>query len=108
MLFSLLGMDIMECVEETDALEMLQEHNTGSSHFGETLFIKCYKEGFDVFDDNYVLWLLLHNPEAVKKVAWESFSIINPLRIVVAYMHQGNKYFTVRKQIVITLLTFTL
>ena len=33
---------------------------------------------------------------------------INPLRTVVAYMHQGNKYFTVRKQIIITSPTFTL
>ena len=74
MLFSLWGMDIMEWVEETDALEMFQEHNTGSSHFGEILFNKCYKEGFDVFDDNYVLWLLLHNPEAVKKEWLEKVS----------------------------------
>ena len=32
----------------------------------------------------------------------------NPLRTVVAYTHQGNKYFTVRKQITITLPAFTL
>ena len=32
----------------------------------------------------------------------------NPLRTVVAYMHQGNKYFTVRKQIIITSPAFTI
>ena len=33
--------------------------------------------------------------------------IINPLRTVVAYMRQGNKHFTVRKQIIITSPAFT-
>ena len=32
----------------------------------------------------------------------------NPLRTVVAYMHQGNKYFTLCKQIIISSLPFTL
>ena len=32
----------------------------------------------------------------------------NPLRTVVTYMRQGIKYFTVRKQIIITLPAFTL
>ena len=35
-------------------------------------------------------------------------SIINPLRTVVAYMRQGNTYFTVRKQIILTSPAFTL
>ena len=33
---------------------------------------------------------------------------INPLRTVVAYMRQGNIYFTVRKQIILTSRAFTL
>ena len=33
---------------------------------------------------------------------------VNPLRTVVAYMRHRNKYFTVRKQIIITLPAFTL
>ena len=33
---------------------------------------------------------------------------VNPLRVVVAYMHQGNKYVTVRKQIIIAWPLFTL
>ena len=33
---------------------------------------------------------------------------VNPLRTVVTYMRQGNIYFTVRKQIIITLPPFTL
>ena len=32
----------------------------------------------------------------------------NPVRTMVAYMRQGNKYFTVRKQIIITSPAFTL
>ena len=39
---------------------------------------------------------------------WKLLKIINLLRSMVAYMRQGNKYFTVRKQIIITLPAFTL
>ena len=34
--------------------------------------------------------------------------LINPLRTMLAYMHQGNKYFNVRKQVIITSPAFTL
>ena len=34
--------------------------------------------------------------------------LVNPLRAVNAYMHQGIKYFTVHKQIIITSPPFTL
>ena len=43
-----------------------------------------------------------------KKLSDECNTIVNPLRTVVAYMHQGNKYFTVHKQIIITSPAFTL
>ena len=35
-------------------------------------------------------------------------SIVNPLRTVVTYMRQGNIYFTMRKQIIVTSPAFTL
>ena len=38
----------------------------------------------------------------------ESWELINPLRTMNAYMRQGNMYFTVRKQIIVTSPAFTL
>ena len=45
---------------------------------------------------------------AAKENTADTNTTVNPLRTMVAYMRQGNKYFTVRKQIVITLPAFTL
>ena len=52
----------------------------------------------------------------IRSIQADSFSVeltyfrskFNPLRTVVIYMHQGNKYLTVHKQIIITSPTFTL
>ena len=50
--------------------------------------------------------------EISSKLSWRASKAvlggINPLRTVVAYMYQGNKYFTVRKQIVVTSPALTL
>ena len=56
----------MESVEETDALPH-QLVDVARSDFDEILFKRRYEEDYDLFDEPYIRWLLLHHPEAVKR-----------------------------------------
>ena len=39
---------------------------TDSEQFDEELYRKRLEEGYDIFDENYVRWLLLKHPKEVR------------------------------------------
>ena len=57
-------MDTMDSVEETNSHQLV---DVIRSDFDEILFKRCYEEGYNLFDEPYIRWLLLHHPEAVKR-----------------------------------------
>ena len=51
----------------------------------EALFQKCFEEGYDVYDDDYLSWLRVHHPESVpshlaSKVSSSTSSSLGGLR----------------------------
>ena len=58
-----------------------------------------------VTDANYCLWANFNCACQTLHLLDNNF---NPLRTVITYMHQANKYFTVHKQIIIISPPFTL
>ena len=50
-----------------DVGDVIEESNTAQSHNGsEDLFQKRYREGYDIYDEPYVRWLMVHHPGDVK------------------------------------------
>ena len=50
-----------------DVGDVIEESNTAQSHGGsEDLFQKRYREGYDIYDEPYVRWLMVHHPGDVK------------------------------------------
>ena len=50
-----------------DVGDVTEESNTAQSHSGsEDLFQKRYREGYDIYDEPYVRWLMVHHPGDVK------------------------------------------
>ena len=50
-----------------DVVDVIEESNTAKSHSdSEDLFQRRYREGYDIYDEAYVRWLLVHHPGDVK------------------------------------------
>ena len=50
-----------------DVVDVIEESNTAQSHSdSEDLFQRRYREGYDIYDEAYVRWLLVHHPGDVK------------------------------------------
>ena len=50
-----------------DVADVNEESNTAQSHSdSEDLFQRRYREGYDIYDEPYVRWLMVHHPGDVK------------------------------------------
>ena len=50
-----------------DVADVNEESNTAQSHNdSEDLFQRRYREGYDIYDEPYVQWLMVHHPDDVK------------------------------------------
>ena len=50
-----------------DVVDVHKDSKTVESHSGnEDLFQRRYEEGYDIYDENYVRWLMVHHPDDVK------------------------------------------
>ena len=50
-----------------DVVDVNEESNTAQSHSdSEDLFQRWYREGYDIYDEAYVRWLMVHHPGDVK------------------------------------------
>ena len=50
-----------------DVVDVNEERDIAESHSGsEDLFQRRYKEGYDIYDESYVRWLMAHHPGDVK------------------------------------------
>ena len=50
-----------------DVAVVNEESNTAQSHSdSEDLFQRWYREGYDIYDEPYVRWLMVHHPGDVK------------------------------------------
>ena len=50
-----------------DVADVTEESNTAQSHSdSEDLFQRRYREGYDIYDEPYVQWLMVHHPSDVK------------------------------------------
>ena len=50
-----------------DVADVNEESNTAQSHSdSEDLFQRWYREGYDIYDEAYVRWLMVHHPGDVK------------------------------------------
>ena len=54
-----------DCVDE--AHQVVEETpDVSSGDLDEVLFKRRLEEGYDLYDERYTRWLLIHHPEAVK------------------------------------------
>ena len=50
-----------------DVVDVNEENDIAESHSGsEDLFQRWYKEGYDIYDESYVRWLMVHHPGDIK------------------------------------------
>lgn len=57
----------MENAGERDIHQSVIEcHDVMTTTSDEIQFKRRYEEGYDLFDEPYIRWLLVHHPEAVK------------------------------------------
>ena len=50
-----------------DVVDVNEESDIAESHSGsEDLFQRWYKEGYDIYDESYVRWLMVHHPGDIK------------------------------------------
>ena len=58
------SMNQKECTQ-SEGISTSPDTQSSTSPNVESIFIKRYEEGYDIYDKEYVAWLRCHNPESI-------------------------------------------